>query len=209
MNNLFSPNSKFMQLGAKLFDLISLQMATLLFSLPILTAGAAFTAMHRVLLLIYRDECSFVWREFFSSFRSNFKQSTGMWLIILALIAVFFVDIRLIVTSTSSPLHYLLLIPGVYFLLGLSWLFVLQSRYTNTVLQTIKNALTMVVLHPLYTIINVVLMLLPLALLVLSYKAIPVIFFLGYTLPGILRAILYSKIFHDLEGTGRPETAEE
>ena len=58
-----------------------------------------------------------------------------------------------------------------------------------------------VFLHPLYSIINVILMLSPLALLAISYKTIPVVFFLGHTLPGVMRAILYSKIFDHLEGT--------
>ena len=208
MNNLFHPDSKVMQLGYKLFDLISLQLATLLFSLPIITAGAAFTAMHRVLLMIYREQSPSVWKEFFSSFRSNFKQSTILWLGILALTAFFYVDVRLIAVSDSAWFNYLLLIPGVYLLLGLSWLFVLQSRYTNTIRQTVKNALMMVFLHPLYTLMNVILMLLPVILLSFTWKALPILFFLGYTLPGILRAILYSKIFDELEGTNWREKAE-
>ena len=209
MNNLFHPDNKVMQLGYKLFDLMSLQLATLLFSLPVITAGAAFTAMHRVLLMIYRDQSPSVWKEFFSSFRTNFKQSTLLWLGILALTAFFYVDVRLIAVSDSAWFNYLLLIPGVYLLLGLSWLFVFQSRYTNTLRQTVKNALMLVFLHPLYTLINVILMLLPVLLLALTWKALSVLFFLGYTLPGIMRAILYSKIFDELEGTNWWENTEQ
>jgi uncharacterized membrane protein YesL len=208
MNNLFHPESKIMQLGSKLFDLISLQLATLLFSLPLITAGAAFTAMHRVLLVIYRDQVTSVWKEFFSSFRSNFKQATILWIGVLALVAFFYVDVRLIAQSDFSQIGYLLLIPGVYFLLSLGWLFVLQSRYTNTIGQTVKNALMMVFLHPLYSIINVVLMLSPVIVLLLTWKSFALLFFMGYTLPGILRAIFYSQIFDALEGTDWRENTE-
>ena len=199
MNILFHPDSKLMQLGYKLFDLMSLQLATLLFSFPIITAGAAFTAMHRVLLMIYRDQSPSVWKEFFFSFRSNFKQSTILWLAVLMLAAFFYVDIQLIAISDTAWYNYLLLIPGIYLLLGLGWLFVFQSRYTNTIRQTLKNALMMVFLHPLYTFINVILMLLPIISLAFTLKVLPLFFFMGYTLPGIIRAILYSKIFDRLE----------
>ena len=96
MHNLFHPDSKIMQYGYKLFDLLSLQLAVVLFSLPVITAGAAFTAMHFVLLRIYRDQSVSVWKEFFSAFRGNFKQSTIIWALILFLLAFLYVDYRLI-----------------------------------------------------------------------------------------------------------------
>lgn len=209
MNNIFHPDSKVMRLGYTLFDLISLQMATLLFSLPIITAGAAFTAMHKVLLQIYREQSPSVWKEFLSSFRSNFKQSTLLWIATIALTAFLFVDIQLISQSNFAWVNYLLLIPGIYLLLSLSWLFVFQSRYTNTIRQTVKNALAMVMMHPLYTIINVILMLAPFFLLSFTWKLFPVVFFVGYTLPGIIRAILYSMVFDKLEGSNWRESIEQ
>ena len=201
--------SKVMRLVYTLFDLISLQMATLLFSLPIITAGAAFTAMHKVLLQIYREQSPSVWEEFLSSFRSNFKQSTLLWLATLALLAFFLVDMQLIARSNFAWINYLLLVPGIYLLLGLSWLFVFQSRYTNTLHQTVKNALAMVMMHPLYTIIHVILMLAPCSLLTFTWKFLAVVFFIGYTLPGIIRAILYSMVFDKLEGSNWRESIEQ
>ena len=208
MNNLFHPDSKFMQLGYKLFDLISLQLATILFSLPIITAGAAFTAMHRVLLQIYREQSPAVWKEFVSSFRANFKQSTILWIGFLGLIVFLYIDLRLISASDLAWASHLLLIPGIYLLLSLSWLFVLQSRYTNTVMQTVKNALTMVFLKPFHTLIGTILMSTPVILLTISYRTVPVVFFLGYTLPGIIRSILYSQIFDHLEGVNWREDSQ-
>ena len=204
MKNLFSPDNKFMQLGAKLFDLISLQIAVMLFSLPLFTAGAAFTAMHYVLLKIYRDQSTSVWKEFWISFKDNFRQSTVIWLLSVLIFVFLFVDFRLLAMSEatwSTGAMYLLLIPVVYLLLGISWVFVLQSRYSNTLGTTVKNALATVFAHPFYTIINAVLMIAPLAVLILYFQALPPVFFLGFTLPGTLRAILYSRVFDDLEGT--------
>lgn len=209
MHNLFHPDSKIMQYGYKLFDLLSLQLAVVLFSLPVITAGAAFTAMHFVLLRIYRDQSVSVWKEFFSAFRGNFKQSTIIWALILFLLAFLYVDYRLILVSDNQwvkPMAYLLFVPAIYLILGGSWVFVFQSRYDNSVGRTIKNALVAVFSHPLYTLINVVLMATPLILLSVSYQTVAAVLFLGVTLPGVLRANLYSRIFDNLEGTNSRET---
>lgn len=208
MNRLFNPESKLMQFGAKVFDLISLQIAVLLFSLPIFTAGAAFTAMHFVLLRIYRDGCTSVWKDFWTSFKENFRQATAIWLLILFLLLFLWLDYRLLILAESTWLRsfvYLLLIPILYLMLGLSWVFVLQSRYRNPIKITIKNALAMVFARPFYTIINTILMAAPFLLLLIYTQAIPILFFLGYTLPGFSRAVLYSKVFDNLEGTSRQE----
>ena len=101
---------------------------------------------------------------------------------------------------------YMLFVPAIYLILGGSWVFVFQSRYDNSVGRTIKNALVAVFSHPLYTLINVVLMATPLILLSVSYQTVAAVLFLGVTLPGVLRANLYSRIFDNLEGTNSRET---
>lgn len=209
MNNLFNPDNKFMQLGFKLFDLISLQIAVVLFSLPIVTAGAAFTAMHKVLLQIYRDQSSSIWKEFFTSFRENFKQATILWISFLTICCFICIDFFLIMVTAPSWISYLLLILGGYLLLAGSWIFIFQSRYHNTVIQTIKNASKMILLHPLYTVLNAGIMLSPIVVLMVTYKAIPVILLLGCTLPGILRASIYSRIFDTLENMNGRDSKEQ
>ena len=212
MGNLFNPDNKFMQLGAKLFDLMLLQLATLFLCLPVFTAGAAFTAMHNVLLKIYRDEYSSVLREFWAALKANFKQSTILWLFLLSGILFLYINFRLIAITEIAwikPGLYLLAVPAIYLLLAAGWIFVLQSRYDNPVTKTLRNAFLMVLMRPFASIINALLLLLPIVALSLAWQVIPFLFFLGFTLPGILRAILYSRIFDSLEGTNwRKDQAE-
>ena len=212
MGNLFNPDNKFMQLGAKLFDLMSLQLATLLFSLPVITAGAAFTAMHNILLKIYRDQGYSVWPDFWACFKTNFKQATILWLFLLAGFFFLYINFRLISITDIlwlKPGIYVLYVPAIYLLLASSWIFVLQSRYHNPVLKTLRNAFLMVLMQPMNTVINTLLLLLPIIALSFAWQVIPFLFFLGFTLPGILRAILYSRSFDKLEGTNwRKEQAE-
>lgn len=212
MGNLFNPDNKIMQLGAKLFDLIFLQLITLVFCLPIFTAGAAFTAMHNVLLKIYRDQGTSVWSDFWTSFKSNFKQATILWVIVLFGFFFLYINFRLISITEIlwlKPGIYLLYVPAIYLFLAAGWIFVLQSRYQNPVLKTLRNAFLMVLMQPLNTLINAMIILLPIVALSWAWQVIPFLFFLGFTLPGILRAIVYSRAFDKLEGTNwRKEQAE-
>lgn len=76
-------------------DLIYLNLLMLLCSLPIVTAGASFTAMHSVLRNMVRNEERYTTREFFRSFKRNFWRATAAWCIFLAMMSVLVVDIML------------------------------------------------------------------------------------------------------------------
>ena len=204
MNNLFHPDSKVMRCGYKLADLMILQLSVILACLPVVTAGAAFSAAHYVLLKMYRNQEGSVWKEFWHSFGANFRQATTLWLIYLGVVLFLYVDLRLIIAADLPYLTlalYFLPFPLLLTVLSLSWVFILQSRYENTVGKTIRHSLVMVLSHPLYTLINILLLFAPLFLVCLSSAAIPFILFLGYSVPGLVRAVLYSRIFDKLEGT--------
>lgn len=90
--HFLQPGSKFMNALGVLANLMILNFLTLFLCLPILTAGASLTAMHYVLLKIVKDEEPEIISEFFHSFKMNFKQATIIWLIMLVVYAVLFVD---------------------------------------------------------------------------------------------------------------------
>ncbi|MBQ5977630.1 MAG: YesL family protein [Oscillospiraceae bacterium] len=79
----FSYESKFSQLLLKLCYACYLNLLWIICSLPIVTIGAATTALNYACLKIVRDEDSHVGAMFFRSFRQNFKQATVLWLIML------------------------------------------------------------------------------------------------------------------------------
>ena len=213
MGNLFRVDGKLMHYGTKLGYLLWLQALTVLCSLPVVTAGAAFTAMHKVLLQIYRDSEAQITKTYLKSFFQNFWQATALWLIYVVFFALLILDYLLAIQSTAPLLRitvYFLPILAIAGYLSLVWIFPLQSRYENTVLQTIKLSFTVLLFRPLTAIIMAVLTLIPLALLMITMYAFPYIVFLGITIPGLLQTILYSRIFDYLEGTNwRKERAEE
>lgn len=213
MGNLFRVDGKLMHYGTKLAYLLWLQVLTILFSLPIITMGASFSAMHKILLQIYRDEEGHVTKTFFESFLVNLRQGILLWLIYAVYFGVLILDCLLAIGSTEPFLRisvYFLPVLAIAGCLSLMWVFPLQSRYENTVLQTIKLSFTMIFFRPLITVIMAVLTLIPFTLLILTLYAFPYVVFLGITVPGLLQAMLYSRIFDHLEGTNwRKQRAEE
>ena len=68
----------------KFGDLIILNILWLVCSIPVITIGASTTAVYYVTLKLARDDDGYTIRSFFKSFKENFKQSTVIWLILLA-----------------------------------------------------------------------------------------------------------------------------
>ena len=92
MGGLFDLDSPVMRFLSKMADLIILNLLAFVCCLPIFTIGASMTALHYVLLKIVRNEEGYVVRGFFKAFKSNFKQATVIWLILLAVLFVLLGD---------------------------------------------------------------------------------------------------------------------
>ena len=83
--SIFEEGSPFIRFLNRMADLLIINLLTLLMCVPVITAGASLTAMHYVLLKMARDEEGYIVRSYFKSFKENFLQATGMWLIFLVL----------------------------------------------------------------------------------------------------------------------------
>ena len=69
----------------KVMYVVSLNLLFLICSVPIFTIGAASTAMYTVLLHFLQGDEPNILKGFLRAFRDNFKKSTVIWLIMLAL----------------------------------------------------------------------------------------------------------------------------
>ena len=85
---IFSPDSEFMLAVGKIADYVILNLLCVLFSIPIVTAGAAMTAKFYVAMKMTRGEEPQVLQAFLKSFRENLKQATGIWVIVLMVGAI-------------------------------------------------------------------------------------------------------------------------
>lgn len=200
MGNIFNPDSKFTHYTNKFSDLITLNLWFVLTSLPLITIGASATAMHYVLLRIYRDELEYsITKTYFRAFRENFRQATAIWIVYVVFGTVLFADLFFV--TNPGFLKILVTIVSILLELSLSWIFVLQSRYANPVYATIRNAVVFAIMHPIDTVLMCALMFLPILLLISKPSTIPIVVICGFSLAGIIRAMIYSKIFGSSEMT--------
>ena len=215
---IFNAESPLMEGLSKVADLVILNLLVLLCCIPVITAGAALTGMHYVLIKMARDEEGYIVRSYFKSFKENFLQATGMWLIFLVLLSVFILDLRLTGGAAGLELHlplvfrYLLIAFGVYAYMAFLYAFPLLARFRNTIFGTLRNAAVLAAASfPRTVAMTIVSIVLPLAAWLFK-PLIPVLILAGMTGPGFVCALIYSPVFKKLEDRVRsdePESSSE
>lgn len=212
---LFNLESPFMQALNKVADLMLLNLLTLLCCIPIITIGPSLAGMHYVALKMARDEECYIARDFFKSFKLNFRQGTIIWLMMLFLIFVLACDFIII---QNSALEYgrviQIVLTGIVIILLFTSMFVFPvlARFENTVLHTIKNAFLISALQFPKTILMMVLTVLPTALFIFYPQIMPLILLFGMSAPAFVSAKLYSRFFRKLEdqiNAGKPAQEPE
>ena len=83
LKRIFDAENPLMQALSVACDLLLLNCFTILCCLPVVTAGAALTALSDVAMHIVRQEGPGVFRMYFRSFRANLKQGILMGLMFL------------------------------------------------------------------------------------------------------------------------------
>ena len=189
MSKLFDQDNMFFAIMGVLFDLIILNVLTLLCCLPVVTAGASFTAMHSVLWRMVRHEETYVARQFFDSFKRNLKQSLLPWLAFLLAAIVLVVDGML-----ARSMGLVIIASAQYF-------FPLLSRYENPTSETLKNA-TKLALGFFPRTLCMLVILAAFAVLYAQFfiYMIPLLILMGVTLPQYCCAWIYNWIFRRIDG---------
>lgn len=159
LQGIFNYDNPVWRFIGKLGDLILLNILWIICSIPVFTIGASTTAVYYVTLKLSRDEDDSTIRSFFSSFKSNFGQATGIWLIFLAAGIVLGVDCWFFSSgqmAVSPGLGAVLtaVSGGLLFLYGftITYVFPLQARFYNSIKRTIFNAFFMSIRHLVYTV---------------------------------------------------------
>jgi len=199
---IFDLDSPLMNVLNKMADLMWLNILTLICCIPIITAGAALTSMHYVALKIVRNEESYITRNFFKSFKTNFRQATLIWLLLLLIAAILGGDYYIITKSGmqfSQVLIVLIMAAGVLVICTALYVFPVLAKFDNTIMGTIRNAFIMSILQLPKTLVMLVMAFFPLIIYLVSLRLIPIIFLFGLSLPAYASAMLYNKFFRKLE----------
>ncbi len=167
MGKLFAPDSKLMQILSRAADILILNALFFVSCLPVITVGAAVTAMYSVCFRWDTEREGRLFQGYWRGFCGNLKQATVMWLLILAMILVCCVDLFAAETYGGIFARFAIVFKIVLVLTGIvaGYAFPTLSQYHNTVGQTLKNALLLSLSYVWRTIVITILNLLPLLVL--------------------------------------------
>lgn len=199
---IFDLDSPLMRFLGRVADLMIVNLLIIICCLPIFTIGPALTAGHYVCLKMVRHEETYIIKNFFKSFKDNFKQGTLIWLILLVAILIVAGDYYVIVKSGMEfhkVFKIFLIVAGA--ILGLICLFIFPvlAKFDNTIRATFRNAFIMSLVQLPKGVLMVVLYLAPWLIMEMYMQIVPVVLMLGISVPMFLSAMLYNKFFQKIE----------
>ncbi len=199
---MFKLDSPLMNFLNKVADIMILNVLLLVFSIPVFTIGAAFSAAYYISFKMVRNEETYIVRSFWKSFKENFKQATVIWLIVMLVFGLLAADFRIIMYSGiafSSWITIAMTTVTVVVLMGVVFMFPLQARFINPVKNTIKNAFLMALSHLPTAFLLVAVYAIPVLLLMLIPQLLPAIMLLGFGFVIYVKSVLLLRVFKKYE----------
>lgn len=186
----------------RLGNLFVLNILTIICSIPIVTIGAAMTALYASTLKLARGEDGNLVLGYFKAFRENFKQTTIIWLAGGGMILFMSFDIWLLrsIEGTFGQVYRIILFVLImFFIMIMVYTFALVARFENTIKNTLKNALVLSLGKPVPAIFLVVLTNLPILVLMISYRFVIIDILIGASGPAYLASCYLASIFKRYE----------
>ena len=122
--------------------MVKLNFMWLLFSLPVVTVGAATVAAYSVTLKMVDEQEGYVARQFVKAFKENWRQGIPMGLLALFCSYAVYLDFELQRVAAGDSTMFLIFGIVAAFVFGMSFIyaFPLSARYENTLIGTLKNS---------------------------------------------------------------------
>lgn len=187
----------------KLTQLIYAGLLWFICSIPIVTLGAATTALYEVLLKLQKDEEGAIGRAFFRGFRGSLKSATLVWLPILAAELVFGLNLFYYAILGGGEYPVQSVVFGILTVLALTaygYVFPILAKFENTTAGTFRMAFLLALRNPGWTVVIAVLQILT-VLICWGLLYFPLLFMMGLT--GYAQAAIFNRIFDRLIDQGK------
>ncbi|ULT58721.1 DUF624 domain-containing protein [Neobacillus drentensis] len=206
---IFNINSKFSQFMSRLFDLVILNLIFIIMCIPVITIGINFTAMYYVSLKMINNEDTYIIRSYLKAFKENFKQSTSIWLILIAVGGIITGDIYYtnnFIKGIGSYSKYLFYFLGIISCFVMLYVFPIQSKFSNKIKNTMINSLSMSIRHLPYTILIMAIFIVPFVICMnASFSFFFSYIFIGFSATIYINSIILNKIFKNYLQDGQAE----
>lgn len=174
--NLFNEDGLLGRIFGFLGQLIALNLLWIVCSLPVITAGASTTAMFYCTLKLHKyGDCS-VFKDFFKSFKQNFKQATLIWLIMLAAAGCLYLERKALPTMPGMMpqiFSYVLTAICIPFIMIALYVFPTLAAFDNKIMKLIANAFYFAVKNILFALAVAAITILPMFFTLVDAKLFP------------------------------------
>ena len=144
MKQWFGPEGLLQTVFEKIWNLTVLNFCFVVSCLPVVTAGAAMTALGSVNLRMLRHEEGNVFSDYWAAFRQNFRQATKIWLVLLGLGGFFVLDFWILNKLGGAAAFVLKILLGALFIAYLAaahYVFPYTARFSDSIFVSLKNSL--------------------------------------------------------------------
>ena len=208
----FGIDNPFFGFMGRVGDILILNILFVVTCIPVVTIGTSLCAMYQVALRMARKESNYVAKEYFRAWKAEWRQSTVIWLILLAAGCLLVFDVivgRDMWNLLNAAVGALLFVWGMLF----TYVFAVQARFANTVRNTVKNAMYMAVRHFPFTVLMLALNVIPVLCILLGTAAMamatPIYIAAGFALTARINAVFLNRIFKKyIPEEERPEKEE-
>jgi uncharacterized membrane protein YesL len=194
MGGLFNPDNIFFSTLGKVIDLIVISIIWFIMCIPIITIGPASTALYYTVVKVIRRERGYLIREFFHSFKENFKMGALASVIILVIGIILFID-RRFALYYGGTLGFALLsvfnaMVGIIILTSL-YLFPVLSRFKIGLKQLLKTSVFLALKHLPTTVLLAVI----LVAILIGIYFVNILFLIAPALYSLLSSFLLERVF--------------
>ncbi|GAT71954.1 YesL family protein [Microbacterium hydrocarbonoxydans] len=159
---VFAQDSSLMRFLTRIADLMILNLLFLVTSVPVVTIGAALTALNFTAMRIATDTDGSIVRDYLRSFRRNLRQASILWLLVVvagAGLAAWYA----VVTQSSLPSLATVALLAIWYLLAFMsvmtalYVFPYLARFEGGIREVLRNARLMSIRHPLAPLVTIAL----------------------------------------------------
>jgi uncharacterized membrane protein YesL len=203
MGGIFHPDSKLMRLLTFVTNLVCLNLLWIVSCIPIITAGAATTAMYSVLFSYLTQKEDAVLKPFLRAFRDNFRRVTPAWLLHILVAAVLIAGVFYMTLGVPILVKVIFGLALFFYAAASSYCYPLFARYDATRRETLFNSFALTFRHLFNSFCLVAVNSLPVALVVIApqyfWQMSMVWTMIGFSLSAWLNAMILLTVFRQYE----------
>lgn len=202
-NAFMSPDSAFGRVMTKIGIIIAANLMFVLFSLPIVTIGASYAGLYRVMFKTLRSGgVTNPFKQFWIGFKTCFLQATAVWLIYAVLMVAGYFGLRICRQAGGMLSYFQYALYGVVLLITLILIYTFPfiAAFEGTIGNHIRNAIYFAFHKPWWILVNLFFHIFPLYLTYSDPHLMPLYafcwFFFGFGAITMLTARLLIKDYN-------------